>query len=222
MNKKSAFTLIELLVVVAIIAILAALLFPSLRAFHARGHAADCANNLSSLGKVIQQYTMDQKGTFFSASASGEDTWPKILYRNYTSKDWRPFRSPFDKPTDLRPKNKTEDPVPVSYGINEKLFDTFEGNWKSPRSTLIMAAPALDLSYDGKEIRFKPDAFSTANIKLKFGIGDGKPTERGHGTHEERQKINVLFADGHVSPMEIHKYEDGTTDKGKMQWDPFF
>jgi prepilin-type N-terminal cleavage/methylation domain-containing protein/prepilin-type processing-associated H-X9-DG protein len=222
MKKKSAFTLIELLVVVAIIAILAALLFPSLRAFLEKGRATDCANNLGSLGKVMQQYTMDQKGTFFAADASGEDTWPKILYRNYTSKDWRPFRSPFDKPTDQRPKNKTEDPVPVSYGVNEKLFDTFEGKWKSPRSSLIMAAPALDLSYDGKEIRFKQDAFSTSNVKLLMGTGQGKLGEKGHGTHEERQKLNVLFADGHVGPMDIHKYEDGTTEKGKQQWDPFY
>ncbi len=222
MKKKSAFTLIELLVVVAIIAVLAALLFPSLTAFMERGRATDCANNLSSLGKSITQYLSDSKGTFFAKDAEKEDVWPKLINRNYTNKDWRPFRSPFDKPTSSRLKNPDADPIPVSYGINEKLFDTFEGKWKAPRSLLIMSACALQPT-DTRDPLFKTDAFSTSNVLLQLPAGSGKPDDNakyGHGTHERRRKINVLYADGHVAGMEIHKFEDATTEKGKQQWDP--
>ncbi len=221
MKKKSAFTLIELLVVVAIIAILAALLFPSLRAFMERGRSVECANNLKSLGQAMSQYRLDQKGTFFSKQSSGDDTWPKILNRLYTQKDWRSFRSPFDKVTTARPKTD-QDPVPVTYGINENLYDTYEGKWKVGHSTLIMAAPAVINSATGKEIQFKPDAFSNSNVTITKGSGSGAPMAQGYGTHENRQKMNVLFADGHVDPMDINKFDDGTTEKGQERWDPMF
>jgi prepilin-type N-terminal cleavage/methylation domain-containing protein len=222
MKKKSAFTLIELLVVVAIIAILAALLFPSLASFMERGKATDCANNLRGLGQVLNQYLSDTKGTFFSNDSSGDETWPKVLKRNYV-KDWRPFRSPFDKPTTARPKSTENDPIPVSYGINEKLFDTYNAKWKSPPTSLIVAACAIDLTADGKEIKFKSDAFATANVKLIAPGGDGKQMEKGLGTHQNRQSINVLKSDGSVeSSMQYHKFADSTTERGKQQWDPLY
>jgi prepilin-type N-terminal cleavage/methylation domain-containing protein/prepilin-type processing-associated H-X9-DG protein len=223
MKKKSAFTLIELLVVVAIIAILAALLFPSLQAFLEKGKATDCLNNLKSIGNTVTQYMVDQNESFFSTQSTGQDTWPKVLSRKYAGKDWRTFRSPFDKATEARPKNKDEDPIPVSYGMNEALFDTFAGKWKAPRTTLIMAAPALLPSSTGKDIQFKTDAFNTSNVMLTKGQGSGKLMDKGYGTHEQRQKINVLFADGHASPMDIHRYDDGTSEpRGKQQWDPMY
>jgi prepilin-type N-terminal cleavage/methylation domain-containing protein/prepilin-type processing-associated H-X9-DG protein len=223
MKKKSAFTLIELLVVVAIIAVLAALLFPSLRAFMEKGKATDCLNNLKSIGTAVTQYMVDQQDSFFSKQSTGEDTWPKVLSRKYASKDWRSFRSPFDAATQSRPKNKDTDPIPVSYGMNEALYDTFAGKWKAPRTTLIMAAPAIQSGSTGKEIVFKTDAFSTSNVTITKGAGSGQLMDKGYGTHENRQKINVLFADGHVSPMDIHKYDDGTSEpKGVQQWDPTY
>lgn len=223
MKKKSAFTLIELLVVVAIIAILAALLFPSLKAFFEKGKATEDANNLRSIGQAVTQYMVDQQDSFFSNQSTGEDTWPKILSRKYMNKDWASFRSPFDKPSTSRPKNKDTDPIPVSYGLNEAMFDTFAGKWKAPRTTLIMAAPALITTSTGKDIQFKADAFSTTNVKLTKGAGSGAQMEKGYGTHENRQKINVLFASGNVSPMDIHRYDDGSTaPRGLQQWDPLY
>jgi prepilin-type N-terminal cleavage/methylation domain-containing protein/prepilin-type processing-associated H-X9-DG protein len=64
MAKKSAFTLIELLVVIAIIALLLAILLPSLRRVRDQARAAACASNLCQWGLTFAMYTQDHDGKF--------------------------------------------------------------------------------------------------------------------------------------------------------------
>ncbi|MBQ9089404.1 MAG: DUF1559 domain-containing protein [Lentisphaeria bacterium] len=67
---KACFTLIELLVVIAIIAILAAILLPSLQKARQRGLSSNCQSNLKQLGSVLQEYatTYDE---YFPRGGSG-------------------------------------------------------------------------------------------------------------------------------------------------------
>jgi len=58
-RRPRAFTLIELLVVVAIIALLIAILLPSLSAAREQGKQAKCLANLKSIGLTLQAYALE-------------------------------------------------------------------------------------------------------------------------------------------------------------------
>jgi prepilin-type N-terminal cleavage/methylation domain-containing protein/prepilin-type processing-associated H-X9-DG protein len=217
MKKIHAFTLIELLVVIAIIAILAGLALPVFTSALERGRATEDKNNLSSLGKGIVMYLNDNDDSMFALKGTGATNWPSLLQAKYV-KDWKGFRSPFDKPSADRPKTDTP-PIPISYGLSEKVFDTFVGKWKGSASSVILGAPAVDTSVTGKKVQFMAASKSDAgNDALKITAPAGTDL----GTHESRKSINVLFADGHVEQMAWNKYVANGTDAEKQHWDPMY
>jgi len=63
-RQRSAFTLIELLVVVAIIGVLAALLFPVVGGALLGAAEVECQNHLSQLAKVVAAYCAEHQGSF--------------------------------------------------------------------------------------------------------------------------------------------------------------
>jgi prepilin-type N-terminal cleavage/methylation domain-containing protein len=70
-HRQRAFTLIELLVVVAIIALLIAILLPSLAKARRQAKMIGCRTNLHSIGQACIQYAMDNRDHFADAHATG-------------------------------------------------------------------------------------------------------------------------------------------------------
>ena len=70
-NRRAAFTLVELLVVVAIIAILAAILFPVFARARENARRSSCSSNLKQLGLGLRQYAQDYDGRVIIGDVTG-------------------------------------------------------------------------------------------------------------------------------------------------------
>lgn len=74
-RNRSGFTLIEVLVVVAIIALLVAILMPSLARARAQTRMVLCQTNLKQLGNAFAVYTAENKGALPGSRADEEADW---------------------------------------------------------------------------------------------------------------------------------------------------
>jgi len=81
-TKRNAFTLIELLVVIAIIAILMAILMPTLGRAREQGKRIACLNNLKQLtmGWILYADSNDDKITYANTGLTGQSTVPWVRY----------------------------------------------------------------------------------------------------------------------------------------------
>src|SRR5881409_2195500 len=83
-----AFTLVELLVVLAIISILAAMLFPALAMAKEKARSIFCFNNLKQIGIAMTIYADDHSDFLVPAEynvsngAKYQEGWPSILYNH--------------------------------------------------------------------------------------------------------------------------------------------
>lgn len=75
MKAGKGFTLIELLVVIAIIALLLAILIPSLKRAKEAGMRAMCLANLRSLSQIVHLYASDHDGRVPSGNTGGIYAW---------------------------------------------------------------------------------------------------------------------------------------------------
>ncbi|HIL68750.1 MAG TPA: prepilin-type N-terminal cleavage/methylation domain-containing protein, partial [Verrucomicrobia bacterium] len=78
-TRQGGFTLIELLVVIAIIAILAALLLPSLSSAKESGRRVACLNNMKQWGTGIILYALDHNDFLPNEKFNGGKSWETAM-----------------------------------------------------------------------------------------------------------------------------------------------
>jgi len=219
-NCFRAFTLIELLVVTAIIIILGALVVSVSSGVIERAKATKDMSNLRQLGLAMQTYLNDKDDilpVITAAPGTGTNANP-VIYPKYIATR-RVFQSPFD----TRAASET-DTAPVSYGINQNMYDLINGNTAqvvSPASTILMAPrysgnPALASSWTG---------IATNVPNLAVGGGAAMTI----GPQRNGTQINALFCDLHAETMTfgpsaspaLGSFKDTMSDPlGQKHWNP--
>ncbi|HVY70713.1 MAG TPA: type II secretion system protein [Verrucomicrobiae bacterium] len=214
-NPSLAFTLIELLVVVAIIAILAGMLLPSLARAKESARAASCVGNLRQMGVAVMTYTLDYGGRLPSFT-----NWLYARQGDLTTGTLYPYLK--SKPTYLCPTesrkmgakapntgqaqtgggfgntggNRRRD---YSYAMNCGLCHATDiGVFRSPTRTMLFMEAALATNdYSGQV----GPQFASQALSLRHNL-----------------KGNLVMADAHVE--RLNKAQYNTVEKTKLFWFP--
>ena len=209
MRRIVNFTLTELLVVIAVIAILASLLFPALSKVKGKSNQIKCSGNMKQTGIAIQMYAQDYNGwvpygIYVSNYLYNRDIDGGIADYLKIPLYYRAGHPGYDQapPLAICPEGGRDGTKNItkileagtqpnhSYGINcymASMYTTVERmeNVKNPSSRLLLG----DIGTD--------DWFSTANTS---GSGSNLGTRAGFG-YKHLRKTNVVFVDGHLAFM---------------------
>ena len=138
---RNGFTLIELLIALAIIAIIAAILFPVFGAVRERGRRTVCGSNLKQLANAMQQYVQDNGGVYPSTPAD-------CGYAPYSYlKNTAVFRCPDHAP----------DEITEQFSLNPPIM-------LSANSIVLGAAAPVNYTYDRPRFVVFISPFSPASV----------------------------------------------------------
>lgn len=127
-HHNKGFTLIELLIVIAIIAILAAILFPAFSRARENARRASCQSNLKQIGLGITQYTQDYDEKYPMKNQSTDVRWNQAI-QPYV-KSTQLFACP-SNPLNTIPNvgaNGIYPAIPTSYAPNPRFIDADYGH----------------------------------------------------------------------------------------------
>ncbi|MBE6399355.1 MAG: prepilin-type N-terminal cleavage/methylation domain-containing protein [Lentisphaerae bacterium] len=226
-RKPMGFTLIELLVVIAIIAILAAILLPTLQKARSKAHGTQCLSNLSQISKAVQGYVMEHSGVY-PAQGSGETSlWTHRIgqYLNVqTATDrfgkmyYEPSRNLpiFLCPTDDTPKYTGNPKIAGKGGLSytcSRVLCWDNNDNKGCRVTNIRRPSRLITVTEGnsKSSAGFPSTSFNAHTGIAYNHSNrGRITLQSYTAAPGGLGVNVAFADSHAETIR----EVITTDSG--------
>ena len=200
------FTLLELLVVVAIIAGLAASLFPVFTQAREKARRASCLSNMKQIGLGLAQYTQDYDEAFPLVSfATPDDSWTTSMQPYVKS------RQILRCPSDASARWNGTPPVhTTSYGFNAwmKADQKFRhlASIGAPSKVIFLAESGDAVTQDHFAPYFwgashdpdcgMPPAVFTAQNPVAWNAASQEPRNINVRRHQEG--FNAAYADGHA------------------------
>lgn len=192
---RRAFTLVEILVVVAVMGVLAALLFAAFQRARESGRRAVCQSNLKQMAAAMQLYLQDNGGKFPVASTTtvtggvtSSIEWDAALLPYLSS------RKLFECPSVPTPR-PSDTPLDYQLGrdINEWIdanpSTTLQGHWVPQHETQFSQSAATEL--------FEEQSVLDDGVPLT-----GRPIQTSCGTqfmvNLHFDGSNLAYLDGHV------------------------
>jgi len=169
-RKCSAFTLIELLVVVAIIAMLAAILMPSLSRAREQAKGASCLSNMHNIGIMLSVYTNESKGYYPTAynyvdgnsSSGGYYHWTAAIDKDEYLTDVTAKKYPKTTKQFVCPSHESDGWAPTNF-TTWRIPDPPAGQSSQDASDTIDDKQAARLSYVANEIIMPRKKYSAAH-----------------------------------------------------------
>jgi prepilin-type N-terminal cleavage/methylation domain-containing protein/prepilin-type processing-associated H-X9-DG protein len=230
---RVGFSLIELLVVVVIIAMIAAIMLPSLRIVREASKASVCASKLRQIAMGIGEYTAQfgqfPPAAYWNVGGSGYPAWDAVVCNAAdldiaVNDDFKTFSgaiSLFRCPSDTAFINSWDEPTLRSYAVNTNICSE-RGTSKSPAGISDMSRTILVTDRPQNNAPAKlgtPQSpwcgFGNAFLQTRINAGS-PPSPVSH-----REKFNYAFCDLHIellSPMQT--IGTGTITQGKGMWTP--
>jgi len=209
------FTLIELLTVIAIIGILAAILIPIVGKVRSNARAVQCVGNLRQIGAAAHTYAADNRGLI--VPSRGDDTSVTPVSRRYWTDRLGPYLGLVELPRSQPAPRQSificpEEKADTNGDIEQTTPDNGYVTRYAINSHIAANYPDMPNTTTYREVfmnqlTLPPKTFLVADYigDILMGFWQAQEAAAKPMLYPHRDKVNVLYLDGHVSAITREK-----------------